>query len=159
MHLDIKPENILFESKEDNAKIKITDFGLSRVLGGSPGSNGHKAQRMPTEEEMNDRIVQLFERGILNKEQLRGTVGYMSPELILHGYNSKAADVFAAGVVLYILLCGHPPFHSKSNREVLERTARGQYTLSGPQWSDVSSEAKDLVKNVRKVAGEPNYRK
>lgn len=144
LHLDIKPENILFESQKDSARIKITDFGLSRVL----GSKGESQASMPTEEEMNDRIVQLFERGILNKEQLRGTVGYMSPELILHGHNSKAADVFAAGVVLYILLCGHPPFHSKSNREVLERTSRGQYTLSGPQWNDVSSEAKELVKRM-----------
>ena len=148
LHLDIKPENILFESKEENARIKITDFGLSRVLGSPTGDNNRREDRMPTEEEMNERIVQLFERGILNKEQLRGTVGYMSPELILHGHNSKAADVFAAGVVLYILLCGHPPFHSKSNREVLERTARGQYTLSGPQWNDVSTEAKDLVKKM-----------
>lgn len=145
LHLDIKPENILFESQKDSARIKITDFGLSRVLG---SSQAESRDTMPTEEEMNDRIVQLFERGILSKEQLRGTVGYMSPELILHGHNSKAADVFAAGVVLYILLCGHPPFHSKSNREVLERTARGQYTLSGPQWNDVSSEAKDLVKQM-----------
>ena len=145
LHLDIKPENILFESQKDSARIKITDFGLSRVLG---SSQAESRDTMPTEEEMNDRIVQLFERGILSKEQLRGTVGYMSPELILHGHNSKAADVFAAGVVLYILLCGHPPFHSKSNREVLERTSRGQYTLSGPQWNDVSSEAKDLVKQM-----------
>ena len=55
----------------------------------------------------------------------------MSPELILMGYTSKATDVFAAGVVLYILLCGLPPFHSKSNREVLEKTAKGQYSMAG----------------------------
>lgn len=62
--------------------------------------------------------------GVLQRERLRGTVGYMSPELILTGYQSKAADVWAAGVVLYILLCGYPPFHSKSNRECLEKSAR-----------------------------------
>ena len=55
----------------------------------------------------------------------------MSPELILMGHTSKATDVFAAGVVLYILLCGRPPFHSKSNREVLEKTARGTFFTTG----------------------------
>jgi len=73
----------------------------------------------------------------------------MSPELILTGHCSKATDIFAAGVVLYILLCGFPPFQSKSarsNREVLERTARGQYRLDGPQWDEISEDAKDLVR-------------
>ncbi len=146
LHLDIKPENILFDSKSPDAKIKITDFGLSRVLGTESG--GSASNTPPTEEDMQQRIVQLFERGIFKRDQLRGTIGYMSPELILTGYCSKAADIFAAGVVLYILLCGHPPFHSKSNREVLERTSRGQYTMKGPQWNDVSSEAKDLVEKM-----------
>ena len=72
----------------------------------------------------------------------------MSPELILLGHCSKATDVFAAGVVLYILLCGHPPFHSKSNREVLERTCRGQYSMTGPVWDEVSENAKDLVRKM-----------
>ena len=157
LHLDIKPENILFDKKGDDAVIKITDFGLSRVLigggncssenGGARG-NSHQTPSMPTREEMKAKVVQLFERGIFNRDQLRGTVGYMSPELILTGYCSKGADIFAAGVVLYILLCGHPPFYSKSNREVLERTSRGQYTMNGPQWNDVSAEAKDLVEKM-----------
>eukprot|EP00605_Chrysophyceae_sp_TOSAG23-4_P000356 GSChrysophyteH1.ASY1.ANO1.403.1 assembled CDS len=119
LHLDIKPENILFESLDADAKIKITDFGLSRMFDGD-----------------------------LDTERLRGTIGYMSPELILCGHCSKATDVFAAGVVLYILLCGRPPFQSKSNREVLERTCRGTYSMDGPQWDDVSDDAKDLVRGM-----------
>ena len=70
--------------------------------------------------------------GVLDRDRLRGTVGYMSPELILTGHSSKATDVFAAGVVLYILLCGHPPFQSKSNREILEKTAKGAYKMVCP---------------------------
>jgi len=143
LHLDIKPENILFDSQAPDANIKITDFGLSRMLEGES-----LEAPMPTMAELNLKIVQFFESGILNRERLRGTVGYMSPELILCGHCSKATDIFAAGVVLYILLCGRPPFQSKSNREVLERTCRGQYTMDGPQWSDVSEEAKDLVKRM-----------
>jgi len=143
LHLDIKPENILFDSQAPDANIKITDFGLSRMLEGDAAE-----APMPTMAELKLKIVQFFESGILNRERLRGTVGYMSPELILCGHCSKATDIFAAGVVLYILLCGRPPFQSKSNREVLERTCRGQYTMDGPQWSDVSEEAKDLVRRM-----------
>ncbi len=61
------------------------------------------------------------ESGVLQRDRLRGTVGYMSPELILAGVSSRATDVWAAGVVLYILLCGRPPFQSKSNRQVVQR--------------------------------------
>ena len=166
LHLDIKPENILFDSMDDNAKIKITDFGLSKVLlfnddkfednhsnnNSSSGRNSisisGKEETYPTMAELNEKIAQFFEAGILNREKLRGTIGYMSPELILLGHCSKATDVFAAGVVLYILLCGHPPFHSKSNREVLERTCRGQYSMTGPVWDEVSENAKDLVRKM-----------
>jgi serine/threonine protein kinase len=75
----------------------------------------------------------------------------MAPELILTGHCSKATDVFAVGVVLFILLCGRPPFNSKSNREVLEKTARGQYSMVGAEWDDISAEAKDLVTRMLKV--------
>ena len=143
LHLDIKPENILFDSQAPDAKIMITDFGLSRMLEVSSAQ-----APMPTMRELELKIVQFFENGILNRERLRGTVGYMSPELILCGHCSKATDIFAAGVVLYILLCGRPPFQSKSNREVLERTCRGQYTLEGTQWGDVSDSAKDLIRRM-----------
>ena len=56
--------------------------------------------------------------------------------------------MFAAGVVLYILLCGRPPFNSKSNREVLERTAKGVYKISGGEWDAISPDAKDLVQRM-----------
>lgn len=59
--------------------------------------------------------------------------------------------MWAAGVVLYILLCGHPPFQSKSNREILERSAKGQYSLEGKEWEGVSDMAKDLVRAMLTV--------
>lgn len=143
LHLDIKPENILFDSMADDATIKITDFGLAKVF-----TNIVETQSQPTAELMAEKLKAFAESGELNRERLRGTVGYMSPELILTGHCSKATDVFAAGVVLYILLCGRPPFHSKSNREVLEKTAKGVYKLTGPEWDEVSEEAKDLVRKM-----------
>ena len=125
LHLDIKPENLLFDNMSKDAKIKITDFGLSKMFSNIQPNE----RRMPTMDEINAKLKAFLDSGILDRERLRGTVGYMAPELILTGHSSKATDVFAAGVVLYILLCGHPPFHSKSNREVLEKTAKGQYKM------------------------------
>lgn len=152
LHLDIKPENILFESMEPDAKIKITDFGLSKMFNSSDSDSGVSSQSSSfnsvSMDEMNKKLKAFQDSGVLNREALRGTVGYMSPELILLGASSKATDIFAAGVVLYILLCGRPPFHSKSNREVLERTARGAYRMTGEEWEDISKEAKDLVKRM-----------
>eukprot|EP01036_Dinobryon_divergens_P032277 gene32277-41831_t len=121
-------------------QIMITDFGLAKLFknvqdghigsGGVSGPQEASAQPAFSEEVMKTKLKAFTDTGELNRDGLRGT-GYMSPELILMGYTSKATDVFAAGVVLYILLCGLPPFHSKSNREVLEKTAKGQYSMAG----------------------------
>jgi len=130
LHLDIKPENILFDSMGEDARIKITDFGLSKLFSdtattnGNPqsGENNNKVVGKIDLQLMEERIRTFHETGELYRVKLRGTIGYMSPELILTGQCSKATDVFAAGVVLYILLCGRPPFNSKSNRDILEKT-------------------------------------
>jgi len=155
LHLDIKPENILFDSLGDDARIKITDFGLAKLFknvqdGSRKDSDDNRSVVGCgfSESLMKERLKAFAESGDLNKDRLRGTVGYMSPELILMGHTSKATDVFAAGVVLYILLCGRPPFHSKSNREVLEKTARGTFFITGGEWDAISEEAKDLVKRM-----------
>jgi serine/threonine protein kinase len=151
LHLDIKPENILFETDADDARIKITDFGLSKVFNQRDANGSVSAPRPTTMEDMAAKLKQFQECGVLQRDRLRGTVGYMSPELILAGVSSAATDVWAAGVVVYILLCGHPPFQSKSNREILERSARGQYSLDGKEWEGVSEEAKDIVRRMLTV--------
>lgn len=59
--------------------------------------------------------------------------------------------MFAAGVILYILLCGYPPFNSKSVRQLFVRTVKGAYKLTGPEWDGISAEAKDLVRRMLDV--------
>jgi len=147
LHLDIKPENLLFESDREDARIKITDFGLSKLYKFNSAATDER-DREPSRDELAAKLKAFAESGVLQRDKLRGTVGYMSPELILAGSCSKATDVWAAGVVLYILLCGRPPFQSKSNREILERSARGQYQMEGEEWENISDDAKDLVRKM-----------
>jgi len=147
LHLDIKPENILFESNEPDARIRITDFGLSKLF----GDRCENSRDCPTAEELAALLRKFEDTGILNRQRLRGTVGYMSPELILAGHASAATDVWAVGVVLYILLSGQPPFQSKSNREVLEKSARGEVSLDGPQWTCISRGAIELIQRMLTV--------
>lgn len=144
LHLDIKPENILFESSAEDSQIKLTDFGLSKFF----TDQDQMEAPVPTVEELDNRLKDFSENGVLDTMKLKGTVGYMSPELVLTGHTSKATDMFASGVVLYILLCGHPPFQSKSNRDVLEKTAKGLYRMDGGSWRDISDEAKDLIRQM-----------
>eukprot|EP01039_Chlorochromonas_danica_P008334 gene8337-9187_t len=139
LHLDIKPENILFDKPDVNGNVKVNP---------DPNTFDHNA--------FEEGLKKFVAKGVLETEGLRGTFGYMSPEVIILQLYTKAADVFAAGVVLYILLCGYPPFASKSLRQTLLRTVKGSYKMEGTEWDKISNDAKDLLRKMLTI--EPTHR-
>ena len=77
--------------------------------------------------------------------QTYGTPYYIAPE-ILQGEYTEKCDIWSCGVILYILLCGRPPFDGENDDEILDNVAKGLYKISGPIWARVSSEGIDLIK-------------
>lgn len=99
VHRDLKPENLLLESQAEDAPIKIIDFGTSQFF--------------RTNKKMHKRY---------------GTPYYIAPEVISRSYNEKC-DVWSCGVILYILLCGYPPFAGNNDEEIMERVSRGCFSF------------------------------
>lgn len=120
VHRDLKPENFLFESPDDDSDLKIIDFGLSKIL------DGGRLQRMKTR---------------------AGTPYYISPEVLTGNYD-MSCDMWSAGCMLYILLCGYPPFYGDNNQEILQMVSRGVFDYDGEEWDDISNEAKDLINKL-----------
>ncbi|EPS71114.1 hypothetical protein M569_03644, partial [Genlisea aurea] len=118
MHLDLKPENFLFLSKDENSVMKAIDFGMSVFF--KPG--------------------QVFER-------VAGSPFYLAPEVLSKCYGPEA-DIWSAGVILYILLSGSPPFYAESEEELFDMILSNEISFSSNPWPAISDEAKDLVKKM-----------
>ena len=73
-----------------------------------------------------------------------GTSYYVAPEVIEGTYSEKC-DVWSVGVILYILLCGRPPFNGGTDEEIVEQIKIGKFDFDDPQWSEISDEVKDLI--------------
>jgi len=136
VHRDLKPENLLYASHDESDPnydvIKVADFGLAKVItGGGTGGGGSDTSMTTT----------------------CGTPGYVAPEVLEQnagGYGPEV-DCWSIGVILYILLCGFPPFYDESNAVLFQLIKKGQYTMPSPYWDDVSDGAKDLVKKLLTV--------
>ena len=76
-----------------------------------------------------------------------GTPYYIAPEVLNKSYNERC-DIWSAGVILYILLSGYPPFPGKTDRDIIKNVMKGEYSLDGEEWKYVSDEAKDLVRRM-----------
>ncbi|KAI8994980.1 kinase-like domain-containing protein [Pilobolus umbonatus] len=117
VHRDMKLENLLFETPDENSNLMITDFGLSKILN-----------------DQDDILTTAC-----------GTPGYVAPEVLLQtGYN-KAVDLWSVGVILYTLLSGYTPFWGEDQASLFESIMSGQYEYDEEYWADISLSAKDLV--------------
>ena len=76
-----------------------------------------------------------------------GTPYYISPEVLAGNYD-VSCDMWSAGCMLYILLCGYPPFYGDDKEEIMEMAKIGIFDFDGEEWDKVSSDAKDLIKKL-----------
>ncbi|KAL8095419.1 hypothetical protein AgCh_036757 [Apium graveolens] len=118
MHRDLKPENFLFANKKETAALKTIDFGLSVFF--KPGETFN---------------------------EIVGSPYYMAPEVLKRNYGPEI-DVWSAGVILYILLCGVPPFWAETEQGVAQAIIRSVVDFKRDPWPKVSDSAKDLVKKM-----------
>ena len=80
-----------------------------------------------------------------------GTPGYVAPELVSGLRYGKEVDLWSLGVVLYIMLCGFPPFYSDNRVELFKRIKKAEFDFPSPYWDEVSESAKSLVKGLLTV--------
>ncbi|KAK9058712.1 hypothetical protein SSX86_023554 [Deinandra increscens subsp. villosa] len=118
MHRDLKPENFLFVDEDEDSLMKIIDFGLSSFF--KPG--------------------QIF-------TDVVGSPYYVAPEVLLKYYGPEA-DIWSAGVIIYVLLCGVPPFYADTEEDIFEEVLHGKLDFSIDPWPNISESAKDLVKKM-----------
>ena len=77
-----------------------------------------------------------------------GTPGYVAPEVLTHENYSSQVDLWSVGVIVYILLCGFPPFYGDNDAQMFKRIKAGQFKFLSPYWDPISAEAKDFVRNL-----------
>jgi len=131
VHRDLKPENLIYLSQADDSAIKITDFGLAKYRGSSTKPPG-----MTT---------------------ACGTPGYVAPEVLKNEPYDSAVDLWSLGVILYILLCGFPPFYHESTAALYKQIKKGEFDFPAPYWTNISSSAKDLVRKLLTVDPKQRY--
>ena len=118
VHRDLKPENLLYLSKDKNSPIKVIDFGMSK--------------RFTPEKFMSEKV---------------GTAYYISPEVLQGKYDEKC-DIWSAGVILYIIICGYPCFNGEDDDEIFAAIQKGKIQFPSPEWDDISEDAKNLIKKM-----------
>eukprot|EP00298_Acanthocystis_sp_HF-20_P011592 c19464_g2_i1.p1 GENE.c19464_g2_i1~~c19464_g2_i1.p1 ORF type:complete len:323 (+),score=114.45 c19464_g2_i1:14-982(+) len=118
VHRDLKPGNIMFADETENSPIKLIDFGCSAKI---------------------DPNVPMT--------AVLGTPVFVAPEILRkleRGYG-KEVDIWSCGVIMYVMLCGFPPFHGDDDEKLFNHIKSGKFEFTSPYWDNISQEAKDLV--------------
>eukprot|EP00434_Breviolum_minutum_P031333 symbB.v1.2.027706.t1/scaffold2863.1/size68590/9 len=128
-HRDLKPENFIFTTKEaiEKSVLKLIDFGLAREF--AP-----------------DQVL----------TTKAGTPYYVAPQ-VLAGKYDHMADMWSLGVIMYVMLCGYPPFYGESDQEVLDEVRQGKVKFQAADWKNVSEDAKALIKNLLQMSPKDRY--
>jgi calcium-dependent protein kinase len=148
VHRDLKPENILIDFDGDGAmtSIKMIDFGLARPYSATPATTATTTATAGT----------LTQRPGLARFRSRvGTLYYIAPEVLRRDYGT-GCDEWSCGVILYILLCGFPPFNGHNDADILNCVRKGRFTFPDPEWKGISYFAKHLV--CKLLAKDPDKR-
>ena len=119
-HRDIKPENVLLTTEDENADIRLLDFGLSKIVG------------------PNEKCTEPY-----------GTLTYCAPEIILDKPYLKSVDSWSLGVMTYLMLSGSLPFSGKDEREIAKNVVYSPVNFEKkPIWKEISKEAKDFISKL-----------
>ena len=118
VHKDLKPENILMDDDKGSLNIKIIDWGCAQTI-----------------------------KSVQKTSNADGTSYYIAPEVLRGEYNEKC-DIWACGVILYILLCGYAPFDGETDEEIHSKVLEGKFEFPEEDWKNVTDEAKNLIKKM-----------
>jgi len=119
VHRDLKPENLIFDKPGEDARIKLTDFGFATFFS------------------QNAKLTASC-----------GTPEYVAPEVLDSKPYDNAVDMWSCGVIIYILLCGFPPFYGENDDDLFDKVCACRYEFLSPYWDPVSEDAKDLIRKL-----------
>lgn len=119
VHRDLKPENLLLTDDSDSADMKVADFGFATIA-------------------KDDHCL----------DDQCGSPNYAAPELLSGALYGRPADMWAVGVIIFILLGGYPPFYDSDHKKLFQRVKAGNFHFHSKYWKGVSEEAKDLIKSI-----------
>lgn len=144
-HRDLKPENLLYTSPHPNAILKLTDFGFAKE------TLIKDTLQTPC---YTPYYVGKFKLCLAYLNELAFN-HFVAPEVLGPEKYDKSCDIWSLGVIMYILLCGFPPFYSNNGMAISpgmkKRIRTGQYDFPNPEWKNVTQSAKDLIKGMLNV--------
>ncbi|KAI7866746.1 kinase-like domain-containing protein [Spinellus fusiger] len=120
IHRDMKPENLLFKNRESDADLAICDFGIASEKTGASTET----------------------------EPICGSPGYVAPEVILGKGYTSAVDMWAIGVITYVLLCGYQPFQADDQSELFDAISHSRFEFHDRYWRKISEEAKNFIRSL-----------